>query len=127
MKMKRWMMSAAVLTLLVGVGVTGAAASGMGCGHGWGCEIGICGVSYVNTTNGVCDNCGGGHGSGTCGAYYVDANGDGVCDNCGGSHESGACGAYYVDANGDGVCDRRAEGGHHGAGHGCGSRSGCKG
>lgn len=62
------------------------------------------------TGDGICDNCGAGHG--TC---YEDADGDGICDNY--STGRGAC---YGDADGDGVCDNYGTGlqSHHGRGLG---------
>ncbi len=90
--MKKLMITAAVLTLVLTLGTTGALA----CRHRAApcANIGAC--AFVDADgDGICDN-------GDVHCAFVDLDGDGRCDN-GDVH----C-PRYGDADGDGVCDNCA-------------------
>lgn len=126
--MKKFVIAAIVIILIVALGTVGALASGPA-GSGWG---------YVDADgDGVCDN------FGVCGKGARCANADGICSGgyFGSSYVStdnaayddysacdnyGYCGNGYVDADGDGVCDNYGTGGS--CGH-CGGNGGghCRG
>lgn len=105
--MKKIVIAVIVVALLVAIGTIGAFAAGPS--H---VARAVSAAGYYDDSNGD-TNYGG---SGFCGKYYADADGDGVCDNY------GACGngQYYVDADGDGVCDNYGACVNYG---GCGDHS----
>ena len=79
---KKWIAAAVIAVMLV-VGVSTAFAASGGMGRHFADADG----------DGVCDNAGT-----SWGANFVDADGDGICDNAGTN-----CGGYFVDDNGDGI------------------------
>ncbi|WKY46583.1 hypothetical protein Q5O24_09330 [Eubacteriaceae bacterium ES3] len=86
--MKRNLILAGTLALLLVTGGTAMASSNHGYGSGDGTRYQS---EYCDQTgDGICDGTGGGYQNGTC-----DYNADGICDGSG----------SFIDADGDGLCD----------------------
>lgn len=112
--MKRGLIGALIVTMVLAAGVATAYAAGPGRGRNdvGANRAGICGLAGSQCNwqdangDGICDNCG--RNAVGC-SGYADQDGDGVCDNCGmgRSHcQQGGC-PGYVDLDGDRVCDNR--------------------
>lgn len=86
--MKRIIIGALTVIMIVSIGVTSALAAGPGSEQG---------RNFVDADgDGICDFAGE-----FC--RYTDADQDGVCDYCG-TGQNG-CGRNFVDVDGDGICD----------------------
>ncbi len=144
-------MLATITALSLGLTCVVSAGSGAGC-HSVDAGNGVCNYtgsvcSYIDEDgDGICDYAHGScsyvdeDGDGICdyahsACGYVDADGDGICDNCGRYHQGGPVWEETNSADTDREDSYNnsvnysarpgAQRGHHGQGHGHGSRGRC--